>query len=81
MMEPSRSSALILAMVMAGAFASARTDSVDAVGLASAGGTPEPQVSTMREGATMIAWSKDELRRIAEADDLHISPFRKDREM
>ena len=26
----------------------------------------------------MIAWSKDELRRIAEADDLHISPFRED---
>jgi hypothetical protein len=23
-------------------------------------------------------WSKDELRKIAEADDLHISPFRKD---
>jgi hypothetical protein len=27
----------------------------------------------------MIPWSKDELRRIAEADDLHISPFREDR--
>ena len=26
----------------------------------------------------MTAWSKDELRRIAEADDLHISPFRED---
>lgn len=26
----------------------------------------------------MIAWSKDELRKIAEADDLHISPFRED---
>jgi hypothetical protein len=26
----------------------------------------------------MISWSKDELRRIAEADDLHISPFRED---
>jgi hypothetical protein len=25
-----------------------------------------------------IAWSKGELRRIAEADDLHISPFRED---
>jgi hypothetical protein len=24
----------------------------------------------------MIPWSKDELRRIAEADDLHISPLR-----
>ena len=27
---------------------------------------------------TMGTWSKDELRRIAEADDLHISPFRED---
>ena len=27
---------------------------------------------------TMITWSKDELRKIAEADDLHISPFRED---
>ncbi len=26
----------------------------------------------------MISWSKDELRKIAEADDLHISPFRGD---
>jgi hypothetical protein len=26
----------------------------------------------------MSAWEKDELRRIAEADDLHISPFRAD---
>jgi hypothetical protein len=26
----------------------------------------------------MAAWSKDELRTIAEADDLHISPFRED---
>ena len=26
----------------------------------------------------MSAWSKNELRRIAEADDLHISPFRED---
>jgi hypothetical protein len=26
----------------------------------------------------MTAWSKDELHRIAEADDLHISPFRDD---
>src|SRR5437868_14809487 len=25
-----------------------------------------------------MTWSKDELRRIAEADDLHISPFRQD---
>ena len=26
----------------------------------------------------MTAWPKDELRKIAEADDLHISPFRED---
>jgi hypothetical protein len=26
----------------------------------------------------MTAWSKDELSRIAEADDLHIAPFRED---
>lgn len=26
----------------------------------------------------MTTWSKDELRKIAEADDLHISPFRED---
>jgi hypothetical protein len=26
----------------------------------------------------MTTWSKDELRRIAEADDLHISPLRED---
>jgi len=26
----------------------------------------------------MSAWSKDELRRIAETDDLHVSPFRSD---
>ena len=26
----------------------------------------------------MMTWSKDELRKIAEADDLHISPFRED---
>jgi hypothetical protein len=28
----------------------------------------------------MAAWSKDELRKIAEADDLHIAPFREDGE-
>jgi hypothetical protein len=27
----------------------------------------------------MISWTKDELRRIADADDLHIAPFREDR--
>src|SRR4051812_16933333 len=29
-------------------------------------------------GPTMTAWSKDELRKIAGADDLRISPFRED---
>jgi len=28
----------------------------------------------------MIAWSRTELRRIAETDDLHVSPFREDGE-
>lgn len=28
----------------------------------------------------MAAWQKDDLRRISEADDLHISPFREDGE-
>jgi len=27
---------------------------------------------------TMTTWSKDELRKIAEADDLHVSPFREE---
>lgn len=27
---------------------------------------------------TMTTWSKDQLRKIAEGDDLHISPFRED---
>jgi hypothetical protein len=27
---------------------------------------------------TMISWAKDEVRQIASADDLHISPFRQD---
>jgi hypothetical protein len=31
------------------------------------------------QGEPTMAWSKDELRKIAEADDLHISPFREDR--
>jgi hypothetical protein len=26
----------------------------------------------------MVIWSKDELRRIADADDLHVAPFRQD---
>jgi len=30
------------------------------------------------EGMVMAAWSQDELRKIGETDDLHISPFRED---
>ncbi len=30
------------------------------------------------DGASIMAWSKDELTRIAASDDLHISPFRDD---
>ena len=29
-------------------------------------------------GPTITTWSKDELHKIAQADDLHISPFRDD---
>jgi hypothetical protein len=32
----------------------------------------------MDKGDQMSSWREDELRRIAEADDLHISPFRED---
>ena len=32
----------------------------------------------MKENGLMTAWSKDELRKIAETDDLHVSPFRED---
>src|SRR5881409_3282163 len=32
----------------------------------------------MKEIPRMSTWSKDELTKIAEADDLHISPFRED---
>ena len=31
-----------------------------------------------RRSVTVPTWSKDELSKIAEADDLHISPFRDD---
>ncbi|HVO12812.1 MAG TPA: DUF2255 family protein [Vicinamibacteria bacterium] len=33
---------------------------------------------TPQGGRTVGGWSKDELRRIAEADDLHIAPLRED---
>ncbi len=31
-----------------------------------------------RGAESAVAWSKDELRKIAEADDLHVAPFRDD---
>jgi hypothetical protein len=34
--------------------------------------------NSKKKGTTMATWSKNELRQIAEADDLHISPFRAD---
>src|SRR5215475_15642878 len=34
--------------------------------------------TTFQGGPTMTTWPKDELSKIAEADDLHISPFRED---
>src|SRR2546421_7098080 len=35
-------------------------------------------VLNVRRSVTVPTWSKDELSKIAEADDLHISPFRED---
>jgi len=35
-------------------------------------------VLNVRRSVTVPTWSKDELSKIAEADDLHISPFRDD---
>src|SRR5260370_12906159 len=34
--------------------------------------------SELSRRSTMSTWPKDDLRKIAEADDLHISPFRED---
>ena len=42
---------------------------------------PNPAIHMTRteiDEDTVTTWSKDELRNIAEADDLHISPFRED---
>ena len=42
---------------------------------------PHSPIHTSRteiKEVTVARWSKDELRKIAEADDLHISPFRED---
>src|SRR6266545_4447349 len=41
-------------------------------------GDERERALAVQGGSTMRTWSKDELRRIAEADDLHISPFRED---
>jgi len=38
----------------------------------------KPAVTTPALTLNTGAWSKDELRRIAETDDLHVSPFRDD---
>ena len=38
----------------------------------------KPSITDMASGSQMTMWSKDELRKIAEADDLHIAPFRED---
>ena len=40
------------------------------------GSATVPNHIKIQRKLTMISWSKDELRKIAEADDLHISPFR-----
>jgi hypothetical protein len=37
-----------------------------------------PSLTIQKGKSKMSTWSKDELRKIAEADDLHISPFRED---
>jgi hypothetical protein len=36
------------------------------------------EASNPQQGVAMNTWSKEDLRKIAEADDLHISPFRED---
>src|SRR5450755_1707275 len=38
----------------------------------------EPQMPLTNWNPAMATWSKDELRKIAGADDLHIAPFRED---
>lgn len=37
-----------------------------------------PALGAAKGNDAMTTWSKDELRKIAQADDLHISPFRDD---
>jgi hypothetical protein len=41
-------------------------------------GANDVSLKIVQGGPTMTTWSGDELRRIAEADDLHIAPFRED---
>jgi hypothetical protein len=38
----------------------------------------KPRAASLEENSTMTTWLKDELRRISEADDLHVSPLRED---
>jgi hypothetical protein len=38
----------------------------------------KPWAASLEENSTMTTWLKDELRRISEADDLHVSPLRED---
>jgi hypothetical protein len=42
------------------------------------GGVAVPNHTKSEGDSKMSTWSKDELRKIAEADDMHISPFRED---
>jgi hypothetical protein len=43
-----------------------------------ADGTRRAHAPPLKGKSTMNTWSKDELRKIAENDDLHIAPFRED---
>jgi len=38
----------------------------------------KPWAASLEENSTMTTWLKGELRRISEADDLHVSPLRED---
>lgn len=42
------------------------------------GAHADPPDENGKDEVTVTTWSKDELSKIAEADDLHISPFRQD---
>src|SRR5215510_10334947 len=38
----------------------------------------KPWAASLEENSTMTTWLKDELRRISDADDLHVAPLRED---